>query len=574
VKARPARTTTVDVDRLRGNAALYETLLAPLAGGRFSPAAKLGYVASVAAFAATWHPGRFADGRLENPALDAGRELSPPPDLGPERWPRRCGRRHVVHVATALTAVGGHTRTIKNWIATDRESRHSVVILRQDSVPVPGWLAGAVDDAGGRLVIQNSDVAFSDQAAWLRVTAERAAADVIVLHQAPGEAVPTAAFAVADGPPVALVNHADHVFWLGSGVADVILSHRKVAVELSATRRFAADVALVPIPLAAWQGAPGRVEARAALGVPDHVILLVTVARAKKFRPSAGQDFWVTSARLLERHPSAQLHVVGVAADDLSPQRRAALHPRVHLAGELEDVSSYLAAADVFLESFPFGGQTALLEAGLAGVAAVRAPVSPFPLLIADDRSLDGLLPRAATEAAYLDVVSELVDNGALRRERADTLQRAVAREHVGEGWLQHLAAFYAHVDRVAHRPQRLPVARLTESVPDVTLASWQADTASITAAEIEAQARQLVFDAAYLARESGDLRAAYRLLRHDQRTWGWRRAVVAAASKLLPYWILFGVRRRRVTIGVRGRAPGAGSASCDTPPPLPGATS
>src|SRR5262245_53346407 len=112
---------------LRRNDAAYAEMLRLL--GRLrgrNPDAALALGERVAEFAESCHTGRFADGALENLGLEAGARLG-----GCARCGSAADRRRVLHLATAVLGVGGHTRTIHNWVRSDPSSRHSVLVTAQ-----------------------------------------------------------------------------------------------------------------------------------------------------------------------------------------------------------------------------------------------------------------------------------------------------------------------------------------------------------------------------------------------------------------------------------------------------------
>ena len=88
-----------------------------------------------AEFAVSHHPGRFADGAIENVLLEIGSDLDglDLPGLSWQELPiapetEATSRRRVLHIASSVFPIGGHTRTIGNWINLDSESRHSVLL--------------------------------------------------------------------------------------------------------------------------------------------------------------------------------------------------------------------------------------------------------------------------------------------------------------------------------------------------------------------------------------------------------------------------------------------------------------
>ena len=350
-------------------------------------------IRQAALFAARCHTGRFADGGIENIALGLGVDLDaqwPAAGDGPPYRPSRAepasGRR-ILHVATMVDGVGGLTRTIKNWIRHDPVSCHSLLIVRQGGAKVPSWLLETVQRSGGNLVVLPMGVPLSAKARWLQEIA-RSSADLVVLHHYSHDVVPILAFAVGGGPPVAVLNHADHLFWLGSTVADSVINQREIGRDLSEQRRFTRRNVVLPIPLEEPPGRLPRTEAKRLLGIPDDQVVLLSVGRSPKYIPSNGRNFFETASKILDRNTTAHIYLLGVARGDVARYLRAEPHERLHFLGRIEDPSVYQMAADVYMEGFPTGSQTALLEACLAGVPpSPRSPRDATCLLRATKRS-------------------------------------------------------------------------------------------------------------------------------------------------------------------------------------------
>ena len=141
---------------LEHNNSRYEEFLNILGqGDRFAPETVLQFIRQIAGFAFHYHPGRFADGALENPALRIGQELDRHDKCvqGRSTLHEVNGRRHILHVATTVFAVGGHTRIIRHWTNLDTDSRHSLVLTEQEEHPVPDWLSQTIRRSGGNVVV-------------------------------------------------------------------------------------------------------------------------------------------------------------------------------------------------------------------------------------------------------------------------------------------------------------------------------------------------------------------------------------------------------------------------------------
>lgn len=523
---------------LDANSAAYEWLVGRVRSmdAAASPEAVLRAVEHAAWVAGDHHPGRFADGALENVALEIGARLDGATGGGfPLPSVPRDGRRRVLHVTPLLT-VGGHTPLLYHWVRSDRTSRHSVALVSHAG-GVPDELAEAVRSSGGQLVVLPPGAPFTQRARWLRELARRTA-DLVAWHVIGADAVPTAAFADPDGPPVALVDHCDHVFWLGGSVADVLVNLRRVGAEHTAARRFVGRHAVVPIPLRDRLGETSRHDARRALGMGEDEVVLLSVGRGVKYRPCGAHDFVATAHRILERHPEAHLFVAGASQAGISPHLRRALHPRLHLEGTVRDPARHRAAADVYLESFPYGSQTALLEAALGGLPVVPAYAPLCPLLVASDDAVDDVVPHPRSEGEYVEQVDALVREPGRRRALGETLRRRLLVGHVGEGWLERLAALYRETDGLAHRPRPIPIAPCLSTEVDLGLARWHvmADGRRSSSAIPGTARGSAARHAAYVAKLVGDYRTArrhaLRAVREDPSRTSWRLLAVALLGR------------------------------------------
>lgn len=471
--------------------------------GASEPERVLQQISAAADFAATFHTGRFADGAIENMALDIGRTRLTESFVG--RAPARNTRaRHLLHVATEVGAIGGHTRMLRHWINADPDSTHSLFVVVQRGRPVPPWLATAVADSGGTLVVMSGDEPALTRAAALRETAT--AATMVMLHHRASDVVPVLAFARPGGPPVAVLNQSDHQFWLGSSVADATVNLRSAAAVYTRTRRQIARNLLLPIPLNDTPASVTRDEARRRLGMSNDEIVLLSVGRPEKFYPRAHYDFSRTARRILEREPRARLYVVGESMRGIAPYLREPPHERLVFVGSLDDPSLFRRAADVYLESFPFGSTTALLEAALDALPVVPAYAPLFTLLVGVDDSLNRVATNPDTEEAYIGEVERLMASRDARVDFGRSLRSAVLSDHTGDGWLEHLHRVYKGLSELTHAPRSLDVPPPLTTDVDLGLSEFRVGNGRDPFfARRGEESGRLAYHCAYIARETGD---------------------------------------------------------------------
>ncbi len=485
------------------------------------------------------HPGRFADGALENFALEIGGDLeaiigrcAPLPDMPAFA---NDSRRHVLHITSCVLEIGGHTRTIRNWIELDSESRHSVLVLNQDAAPVPAWIKETVGGSGGALIVFPNEASLLEKAGWLRRLV-RTGPDLVVLHTFGHDSVCPVALANRDGPPVALVNHADHIFWMGGSVADMIVNQRRIGMEWSEERRYARNNVVLPVPLRQRPRTSSRREARTQLGIPQDQVVLLSVGRACKYIPTGRHNFVRAAGEILDRDPTAHLYLVGVSRPDLEGTFESDPHDRLHFVGPVPDASPYQQVADVYLEGFPFGSQTALLEAAMAGVAVVRAFAPPLALLASNDDSLDDLAPIPASEEEYVYSACDLVRDRGRRDESGAELRRSVLASHTGDGWRENLNEIYSVAEGLQHRARPVPRTACEWTAVDIGLSAWQAEKeGELGSADSSRKICETLYTAAYHVRCAGDFRKASLLLSRCLRISGFNARYAMAFLKLMP---------------------------------------
>ena len=451
---------------------LFDKLL--LLRAHASREAVLSWIEVMANFAAMTHSGRFADGAIENIALEIGCDLQ-------SYRGRECKatslidagslkmtRRRILHVVTVATIIGGHTRTIVNWIRKDRDSQHSIVLTSQGSVQIPSSLYEAVSFSKGRFVSLPFSAPVVERARWLRRFALDTA-DFVILHLVPSDIVPIVAFADPGKVPVAMVNLADQCFWVGSSIADMVINLREISVTTNRDVRFTRNDKLLPIPICETGAGLGRLDARRELGIPESEVMLLSIGRSLKYSPSPRQNFFLTSSRILERHAEAHLYLVGVREEDHVRSPGYVYHSRMHFVGPVPDATVYQRASDVYLEGFPFGSQTALLESVLPGVPCVRVFAPATPLLATDDIALTGIVDNPRDEDEYVERASDFIRSRDNRCQTGEILRERILYYHVNEYWNQNLELIYQALEKLTHIPS--PIARVTACVRPLDLA-------------------------------------------------------------------------------------------------------
>lgn len=404
------------------------------------------YAATAATIATHTHCGVFASPRLESVLNAVGRRIVSGETAGNSGGKRAF--KKVLHVGTELAAVGGLTRMISRWIDADADRINSLV-LTQHRGDVPEHLTDAVQRSGGRIVKLNQTVGsrFDWVRALRRIACEH---DVIVLHIHCEDVIPLLAFADEVGlPPVLFLNHADHLFWLGPSVSHMVINLRDAATDISVSRRGVEPRRnfLLPTIVDSTVRLRSRHDAKASLGLQSDTILLLSVARQAKYRSLDGMSFADRHVKLLEKHPQAQLIVVGSGEPEDWQAAKDRVNGRINGLPEQPDPQRYFEAADIYVDSYPFVSSTSMMEAGGYGLPLVTIFTLPDEARIfgINHVGLVGTSLVAKTVEEYDALLERFVVDPVFREQNGEAARRAVEGFHAPSGWHPHLEAAFRH---------------------------------------------------------------------------------------------------------------------------------
>jgi len=409
--------------------------------GRYDAAAAFAHVAALMALRP--HAGLFASPRLERMLVDIGRRTAAPTSW---RRPAITKIRSVLHVSTELLPVGGLVNNLVHWLHADTDRTHSLALTGQH-LALPEKVSSEITKSGGHIHRVNQTIGH--QVAWARKLREIAQShDAVVLHTYGQDPIPVIAFAEADKrPPVLLLNHADHLFWLGSSVADVVLNMRQAAQDLTITRRGVAPARNIVLPTVVSTPVRTRTRAQAKreLGIAEDAIFLLSAARDLKYNTVDGVTFAATHVELLKKRPKAELLVLGAGERPDWASDKAAADGRIRSLPATPDTRAYFEACDIYVDSFPFVSSTSMMEAAGLGAPLVSRFYGPDDARIfaINHPGIDKPTLHAQTEATYLTHLDRLISDADFRVLKGEEARQSVLAHHTAAGWTGFLEKAY-----------------------------------------------------------------------------------------------------------------------------------
>jgi hypothetical protein len=341
---------------------------------------------------------------------------------------------HTLHVLTEAYSTGGHTRVVEHWIKSVPSSKHSV-ILNNHLAPVPDFLLTTLKHQGGSL-IRNDRASLVEKARFLAKTASQFKS--VILHHHPHDILPLLAFGTKKyARPTFFYQHADYVWGCGYSVCEAVLEIHHQGLLFSEKYRG------IPKDKLFYLGIPLPIDVDKPPSDQEINPIIVTMAHANKFNPLNGISFQDFIDDLLNKHLTVSVSVIGVPANHPDWQELCFKQQgRVKLHGPLEKskAQAIIGSAALYLNSFPLGSGTSMIEAISLNVPALsyKSPSSNLDSYVTYD-SLQALMNKC------LEVLDYSLDE---RQSFVNGTKREIVSHHSYESFNQRVKQLSLGSDR------------------------------------------------------------------------------------------------------------------------------
>jgi len=344
-----------------------------------------------------------------------------------------------LHVMTEAYLSGGHTRLVERWLGSaESDERHSVVLVAQvNPAEIPERLVNEVKHSGGEVLSlkENSIVDKANELRRLSLPFE-----YVVLHHHPDDPVPLMAYCIKEySPRVILFNHAGHLPWLGTTVAEVVICHEKRQQGIAQFIRKCQHTILVDL----------IVERNLKSDVinkktDDDVVTLVAMIPVNKVLKLPGYDFVEDLMKVMDMF--TEVRFVGIGLDGGHSDWREfeeKYGDRVELTGVIpfEEAKKWLRKADIYTDPFPSTSWTAIVDAISVGglpvvVGNTQYGVMPF---------MEGMEAVCNSREEWFTLISELISDKEKRRRLAVEVFEQCRKECSGARFQEHVRELCAH---------------------------------------------------------------------------------------------------------------------------------
>ncbi len=382
--------------------------------------AALDYLFVASTYAWTVNLGILSDDELENLLSKSGECIKEERNVRCNNNQRTQGNvKTIAHAVSFLNDVGGHSEILRQWIEIlgGLVEKQYLYVTNVSNVPTR---YSYLDDLAGQGVCIRQlpyNSLYTDRIRKLVGFIEEDSPDILILYINPNDVVAVAALsAIADKPRVVFFNHADHIFWLGKSVIDLLIDFRNVSVKYSTSLRGIDPNRIRLIPLTT--NIQPRKVCRDTYGVPEDSTLSVSVGSYYKVAGGQEPNYFEMINELLARFPN-HYHLFVTDYPDQAEQQyasaEAGVSRRFISTGPLADLAPVYGVADFLIETFPLCGCTVRVEAMACGVPVVAFRNRKYDLLSECDALPPDYPFRFSTEGDAIEYCSAFIREPKLR---------------------------------------------------------------------------------------------------------------------------------------------------------------
>lgn len=416
--------------------------------GKYEDAAQ--YLNNLASFAWFSTTGYYTSGKLEHQLNTLGEKIADPQKSTKNRT-GNYKKSNVLHVASSLYEVGGHTQVLFNWIKLDDKHSHHIILTNQSIKDLPKKKIDVFGFEKSMFTTLNDSESLLKKALVLRNYAQDF--DYIVLHIHPNDVIPSIAFATNNLPPVLFFNHADHLFWVGTSVIDILLQIRESNIELDKKRRKIEKQQLyLPIPILDFENPLGAdnkyLTARKQLAIEHQEIVLLSTGNEYKFKPFGNHNLFEAIIPILNKHPEVVLYIAGIP--NHSELAKKYNHKQIKFLGIVSttELSTYEFACDIYIETMPCSSFTAMLQPVLKK-KVIHLMHNPSKVI----QVFPNIPPFEYSDSIeeWGEKLDDLILNSHKRTDLGNTQYTSLQNTYSSQIWKNTLDIVYEFADKTTH---------------------------------------------------------------------------------------------------------------------------
>jgi hypothetical protein len=421
----------------------------------------------VAKFSWRNHAGYFFDGKIENILYDYGNNLEKCIDI--DRMQHIVRRSFsdiedytILHLATNLYEVGGHTRMLYQFIKRYDKGNQLLVLTGQGKQNIPNWfISGISSDI--KIVRLDSFDSFFDRAYILRYISNLCK-HVISYHH-PYDIIPILSFSINKCPPVIIENHAHSWFWLGPSIADLVFTHSLYHKDFTLKTRPVEKVHYLPStdiddPDVAFD-IKDKYSFKEKLNISRGTLCIITVGTPDKFVPNSHYDFFKTAEKIVHRFKNVEIFIIGISTIPRESKYYKLDKEKIHLVGPVSDPGDYYKAADIYLESLPQPSTGATINSTPTGLCCPLLKYGSGDAFNMNNAIQSELYKKfigsILDEEDYLNKIDFLINNPEVRWSLAKEIKDNYLKNYSNQIMTKAIKEMLSLMENKIHSPKKIP---------------------------------------------------------------------------------------------------------------------
>jgi hypothetical protein len=346
----------------------------------------------------------------------------------------------IVHVASTLFEVGGHTRWLMNCIDHLSEYKHTIVLTRQ-SKNIPQNVLDFVNEKKINIVRIPSEFSLMQKVNSLKeILMELQPFKVFSFHHSDDLISVLATTGSAHFQSI-LFNHSDHIYSLGARFFDLQIDFRRTGSMISKLGKSVSQFSIQVLPLSKENRELENNTFKEQFQSYDFVVgTLTNVSKVQSFLKS--ETILDVIFKLANEHKNSLFLIIGLEAKQAEKLSEKKMPENVHCLGIISDPNQYYGVMDFFLEPFPVGSGLGIIEACQYGAIPIfgKHPVklcSTFEVFHEKVRSMFDPQITQLNQSDQLKYYLQKTESD--RRQFKANLKTAIQSHHCGENWAASL---------------------------------------------------------------------------------------------------------------------------------------
>jgi hypothetical protein len=354
----------------------------------------------------------------------------------------------ILHICSEVYTSGGHSKLLYNWIKNDSLKKHTILSTRLS--------LEEMKDISNFYLTDNVDVEHVSVKSPSKIESVKLLNrqplnhyDIIALHIHPDETITNIVLSQKDiTTPVCFINHADHVFWLGASIADIVLQIRESSITIDEERRNIEKERqfFLPIPIETVL----NIKEKENTNNETPFINLLSTGTAYKYNPNKHYNFLREAYKIVKENSDVIFNIVGINSD--SDYAKQYQHERIVLHGIVssQKLVEIEKETDIYIEGFPMPSFTALLQTALRKKPFVLHynPLSAFRLF-SDHNEHRIVYPKNLYE--WHTNIRDLIQDAKYRAETSQKQQEYLLNNYSIEVWKSRVQELYQIMDSKKH---------------------------------------------------------------------------------------------------------------------------